>query len=255
MRSETRMELSRFRPLARCLLSPFLAIALSLPAGADTVSVSQRDILKVIEFAVSYRLQRIELRKTIDSACYFDPEVDNSMGCSWASGSAGADPYRIEQTVKRRARKRCKGAGGGDCVLFWRNGALRFKGLLPIQAERLESALLKMTSYDAEALPLPEGVIVGFGFRTRFEAARDYWEGYRRRFRGRIPHYAICTNERGPWASLAMQGPGIHISHVRTACVWKCKVFSEFLSREGECHVVYEDGKFASPAAERATTR
>ena len=255
MRSETRTDLIRFRPFARYLLAPFLAIAVSLPAAADTVSVSQRDALKVIEYAVSYRLQKTELRKTIDSACYFDPEVDNSLRCSWAASGAGADPYRIEQTVKRRARKRCKAAGGGDCVLFWRNGALRFKGLIPIQAERLESALLKMTTYDAEGLPLPEGGIVSFGFLSRFEKVRDDLERYRRKYRGRNPHYAVCTNERGPWTSMVMQGPRIHISHVRTACVWKCKVFSEFLSREGECHVVLEDGKFASPAAELAITQ
>ena len=38
-------------------------------------------------------------------------------------------------------------------------------------------------------------------------------------------------------------------------CVSKCTAVSHLYSEEGECHVVYEDGKFASAAAERAIMR
>ena len=38
-------------------------------------------------------------------------------------------------------------------------------------------------------------------------------------------------------------------------CILKCVALSELFSREGECYVVYEDGKFASPAAEAALTQ
>ena len=49
-----------------------------------------------------------------------------------------------------------------------------------------------------------------------------------------------------------MQGGGVHISNVRNLCVLKCTTMSHLYSEEGECHVVYEDGKFASAAAEAA---
>ena len=35
-------------------------------------------------------------------------------------------------------------------------------------------------------------------------------------------------------------------------CILKCKALGELFSKEGECYVVYEDGKFASAAAEAA---
>lgn len=35
----------------------------------------------------------------------------------------------------------------------------------------------------------------------------------------------------------------------------KCEAFSEYYSRPGRCYVIYEDGKFASSAAEQAVLR
>ena len=251
MKSETARKFMRFCTVARHVLVPCLAIAAFPSAVADTITVSQRDILRVFDTAVSYHHQKTVLRKVIDAVCYLDPEVDNSMGCVWFSSSGGADPYRLQKKASRSGKKRCKKAGGRNCVLFWRNGALRFKGLHSLQAERIESALVGMTTYDDEALPLPEGGIVGFGLQSRFEAVREHLE----KSRGDNPHYVVCANERGPWTSSVMRGPRIHISHVRAACVLKCGAFSEFLFKEGMCYVVYEDGKFASPAAERALMR
>ena len=252
MKSDTAVKISRLRTVARYVLAPCLALVSSPSAVADTISVSQRDILRVFDMAASYHHQKTVQRKVVDATCYFDPEVEHSMGCAWVSSSGGADPHRLEQKARRSGKKRCKQGGGGNCVLFWRNGTLRFDGLHPIQAERIESTLLSMTTYDDEALPLPKGGIVPFGLQSRFEAVREHWEESRRKYRGHNPHYVVCANERGPWTSSVMHGRGIHISHVRAACVLKCRAFSEFLSKEGECYVVYEDGKFASPAAKRA---
>ena len=35
-------------------------------------------------------------------------------------------------------------------------------------------------------------------------------------------------------------------------CVLKCQAISRFVAKGGTCYVVYQDGEFASPAAERA---
>lgn len=206
-------EINRTRPRTRLLAIPVLITALTLglippSAAADTTTVSERDIVKIIDSAVSYHLEKNLLHRVIDSACYFDPGVDDSMWCQWASNIGGADPFRLQQKVKRRAKKGCKQAGGRKCVLFWRNGSLRFDGLLPVQAERLESVLLNISSRDSEALPLPKGANVAFSFRTHFEDMRDYWERRRKKYRGRNPHYALCNNEYGPRASFVTFGGG-----------------------------------------------
>ena len=49
-----------------------------------------------------------------------------------------------------------------------------------------------------------------------------------------------------------MQGRGTFLEKIRSMCVLKCRAFSEYLPKEGDCYVVYEDGKFASAAAEKA---
>ena len=49
-----------------------------------------------------------------------------------------------------------------------------------------------------------------------------------------------------------MQGPGVFIENVRNLCILKCQAISDFHSTEGDCYVIYEDGKFASAAAEKA---
>ena len=252
MKGDTALKFSRLHTVAGYVLAPCLALVSIPSAVADTISVSQREILWVFDMAAAYHHQKTVQGKVVDAACYFDPEIENSMGCAWVSRSGDADANRLEQKARRSSENRCKQAGGGNCVLFWRNGTLRFDGLHPIQAERIESALLSMTTYDDEAIPLPEGGIVPFRLQRRFEAVREHWEKSRRQYRGHNPHYAVCSNERGPWASLVMHGSGIRISHVRAACVLKCRAFSEYQSKEGECHVVYEDGKFASAAAKRA---
>ena len=212
-----------------------------------------REVSRVINSAVSYQYQKTVRRQVVESACYFDPNVENSMRCSWASSSGGADPFRMRQVVKRRLTEQCKQAGGGKCVLFWRNGALRFDGLAPEQSERLESVLAKIPDYDAQAASLSEGTGVSDEFRDWFPETKDYWEGIRKKKPGHNPHYAICANETGAFASSYMQGRDTDISHVRDMCVMKCQSFSELYSKEGKCYVVYEDGKFVNTAAEKAT--
>ena len=102
--------------------------AISVPASSDVV-VKTDDISAMVDSAVVYFFQKEINRAVIDAACYFDPEVENSMRCSWASTSGGGDAFALQQKVKRQATKWCKQAGGENCFLFWRNGTLRFDGL------------------------------------------------------------------------------------------------------------------------------
>ena len=246
-------------PAAGLLAAPIMALmvgVLALPSSASEETVLEmRELARVINSAVSYHYQKAVQRKVVEAACYFDPKVENSMRCSWSAGSGGADPFRMQQKVKVTLTKRCKTAGGGKCVLFWRNGALRFDGLAPEQSERLRSVLAMLPDYDAEAVSLPEGAGVSDEFRDWFPKAKDYWEGIRKKNPGRNPHYAICANETGALASFYMQGRGAHISNVRNLCILKCQSFSELSSKEGTCYVVYEDGKFVNAAAEKTTSQ
>ncbi len=225
-------------------------------AAAGHVTVSQRDALKVIGSAVSHYYQKEVARRVVESACYFDPWVEDSMRCAWHSNTGGADPYRLQQKTKRRATKRCREAGGRSCVLFWSNGSFRFEGLSPSQAEKMESALTHHHFGTRRPLPLPEGIGVGQRLVTRFEQIRDRYEERRMKRRGRNLSYALCANERGPYASFSMSGGwAIDPSEVRRMCVLKCEAISRFVDREGKCYVVYGDGEFASLAAEQAIMR
>ena len=222
---------------------------------AAEVTVSQRDVFKVIDAAVFWRHQKETARKVVESACYFDPEVGSSMRCAWKSDSGGGEPQHLQQETKRRATKWCRKAGGGNCVLFWQNGSLRFDGLLPTQAEKLESALRGIAPRDSEALSLPEGVGLDHRFGSRFERIRDSGERFQKKNRRRNPHWTVCASERWPHAALYMREPEIRLSEVREMCVLKCEAISRFVDLESKCYVVYEDGEFASAAAERALRR
>ena len=244
------------RRYAATSLPSLLAIFLSLPSSAaEAPDLKWRDVERVIDAATMYHYQAEVQRETVESACFFDPEVENTMGCSWIWGTGGSDPYLLEQRAKRRATKWCKEAGASKCILFWRNGRIRFDGLASVQSQRLESALAKIPEFEVEASSLPEGFGVSDQFREWFPTARDFWEEIRKKNRGRNLHYAICTSEMGQSASFHMQGPGTHVSVVRDLCVLKCNALAGYYSTGARCHVVYQNGEFASAAAERATMR
>lgn len=237
---------------AACALVTVLVVSAAQTSAAEEVVLERRDAARVLDSAITHYHQKTVERKVVEAACYFDPKVENSMRCSWRWASGGADKFRMSQRVKKRGKKWCKEAGGRKCVLFWRNGRLRFDGLSPEQSEKLESVLANIPDYDVEATPFPDGVGVSEGFRDWLPKARDYWDGVRKKRRGKNPHYAICTNETGAAASYFVQGGGAHISNVRNLCVLKCTAISDLYSLEGDCYIVYEDGKFASAAAEAA---
>ena len=195
---------------ARRYAAPTLAMALMvfaspLAASEETV-LEPNDLVRVVDSAVVYHYQKTIERKVAESACYFDAKIEGTMRCSWTWSDGGADAHRLKNRVKRQATKWCKQAGGRKCVLFWRNGRIRFDALSPEQVEKMDSVLGKILDYDGEARPLPEGVGANRGFLDWFPKAREQLENDRIKYRGRNPHYAICANKDGPASLFSMLG-------------------------------------------------
>ena len=248
---------SRGRSLAAAVVASILVVvAVPMSAGAETVL--ERDALsQVLRFAVSDHFQRTVERRTTETACYFDPQAQKSMRCSFSSrgrNSASARSYMRDE-IKSKLKAFCKEAGGSNCTLFMQNGELKFDGLSPEQSEKLESVLGRIPSYDAEAKPLPDGVDLASGFRDWFPGAKDYFDDLHRKRRFKNHHFAICANSAGTRSWSSGQGGGARISRVLSTCMMSCTAVSEMYSEEGDCYVVYEDGKFASEAAEAALTQ
>ena len=151
--------------------APALLMAMALTvftappsAGAETV-LTDGDAVRVFDAAVSLRVMPGVWKASVETACYFDPKVKNSMRCSWSTFKGAADPFRVKQKIERQAKRACKKAGGKKCELFWRNGVIRYEGLSPKIAKRLGAVLKKIPSYGAKAKTLPEGVGVSKNLR------------------------------------------------------------------------------------------
>ena len=166
---------------AACALVTVLVVSAAPTSTAEEVVLERRDAARVLDSAVTYYYQKTVERKVVESACFFDPKVENSMRCSWRWASGGADKFRMGQRVKKDGKKWCKKAGGKKCTLFWQNGSLRFDGLSPEHSKNLESVLANIPDYVVEASPLPDGVGVGDDLRDRFPEVRDYWDGVRKK--------------------------------------------------------------------------
>ena len=226
----------------------------ALPATAETV-LHDRDVFAVLANATSHYYKKTKRREMVESACYFDAQVEKSMACSWSSAGGGANRVSLRQSVQRNGTKWCKKRGGSNCTLFLKNGKLESDSLSPDDSAKLVLILSNIPSYDSQAHPLPEGVEVGSGFRERFGKSRDYWDDLRKRRRRHNLHYALCASDSGPWASSSQEGGGTAkegLSAAREMCILKCKATVEWSVGKGECYVIYEDGKFASAAAQQA---
>lgn len=240
--------------LAAAVVAPILVMAAApTPSAADTV-LGSAAVENVIRMAVTDHFQRTIKRKIVESACYFDPQVEKSMRCSasWAGKNSGADRFYMRSELKSKVRSHCKEAGGRKCVLFMRNGELEYDGLSSEQSEKIASVLGNIPSYDAEAKSLPDDVDVPDRFSDWFPGARDYFDGVHRKKKLKNHHFAICMNTAGTSSWSAAQGAGVDISQIRSTCVLRCRGISEIYSQDGDCYVVYEDGKFASAPAEAA---
>ena len=224
------------------------------PADADTV-LNDRDVFNLLNAAVSHYYKKNVERFMVESACYFDPQVENSMSCPWRAGGGGADPHWLRQRVKQDGTKWCKENGGESCTLLWRNGKLRSDALSPEESQKLESIMRNLPEYDLEAVPLPEGVEVSTRLPGRFGEFRDYWEERRKKLKGRKVNYALCASDAGPWSTASQTGgqtAAEGLKAVRAMCMLKCQAGVEWFDRDGSCYLVFENGKFASGAARNA---
>ena len=248
---------ARGHSLAAAVVAPILVMAAApTPSAAETV-LGPDAVENVVRMAVTDHFQRTVKRKTVESACYFDPQVEKTMRCSasWAGRNSGADRFYMRRELKSKVRSYCKEAGGGKCIVFMRNGELEYDGLSSEQSEKFASVLGNIPSYDTEAKPLPDGVDVPERFSDWFPGAKDHFDGAHRKRKLKNHHFAICMNTAGMASWSAAEGGGADISQVRSTCALRCIALSEMNSEEGDCYVVYEDGKFASASAEAALSQ
>lgn len=254
--TETKKEDPRPRLRRAALGIPVLALALvgsGWPGPAATeVTLEFHNFMRVVDATVFYYHEKAIARRMVQSTCYFDPDVEDSLRCSSRSNDQGADLFNLLRESKGDARKRCKKAGGRKCVEFWRNGKMKYGGLAPVDHQKVEYLLQDMALFESEPRLLPEGVGVSSGFRKQFEELRNLLDGVRKKRRGHGPHYALCASERGPWAFFVLEGGPIDPAKVSKMCILKCKAMGAYFSHESDCHVIVEDGEFASAAAEAA---
>ena len=104
-----------FRRIGVLMWSLVLCVGV-LPATATAeTELRIRDAVRVFNSAVSlYYFQKTKKHLKVESACYFDPQVVESMGCSWQTGQA--DPYRLRQKVKKWAVEGCENNNGENCI-------------------------------------------------------------------------------------------------------------------------------------------
>ncbi|MCY4284844.1 MAG: hypothetical protein OXC65_05800 [Thiotrichales bacterium] len=235
----------------RIRLMVLATVVLPVTVSADTV-LNERDMFHLLDVVVAHYYKKDVERWNVEAACYFDPQVENSMSCSWRTGGGGADPHWLRQRVKQDGVKWCKKNGGKSCVLLWRNGKLVFDSLLSGDAAKFRSIAGNIPGYDTEATPLPEGVEVAQSLQDRSPKILDYWEKRKKR---RKPNYAVCASDVGPWTSSYQEGGQTKaggLKSVRAMCMLECRAAMEWFGRDGDCYLVFENGQFASAAARRA---
>ena len=237
---------------APALLALIFGMTPMAPGAAVETTLGEQEVRLLLNTAVSYHYHANVRRKTTEGACYFDPKKPTTVECSWRSNAPGADAFRLRQKVKQNAVKWCKKAGGESCVELFRNGTLRYDGLSPEQTQRLEDVLESIPSYGHEATPLPDDSTIRKGlFHERFAQMQGHWEDWRKKKKTKR-HFAMCANEQGTGVRFNMQGKIKQLPHVRAMCILQCQAVARWENTEGECHTIFENGTFTSPAAQRA---
>ena len=243
--------MKRYRT-ASVLIALTLAMGAPVSGAAAEATLDDQQARTLFNTAVSYQYHAKVRRKTTQGACFFDPHKPATLRCSWRWAGPGADAHSLRQKAKRDAVKWCKQGGGESCVELYRNGKLRYDGLSPEQTQRLEAVLESIPSYEHEATPLPEGSTIRAGlFHERFAQMEGYWEDWRRKKKAKR-HYAMCANEQGTGVRFTMQGGVKQLPHVRAMCILQCEAVAQWEGTTGPCHTIFENGEFASTAAQRA---
>ncbi len=177
--------------------------------------------------------------RSIRSFCYFDPNVEKTIGCSWRTGSSA------NSKAKKRAKERCKDFGGSKCVQFWANGKLKYKKTPEADAKKFIAIFENIGLQDYDTGPLVEGKIASERSREGYQYEIELFEKWD------VPHFVVCgTGEF--WISSS--ATSVKLKHVRNMCVLSCQTFQDFYDRDEGCFVYSEDGNFVSPEAERIFT-
>ena len=233
-----------------------LALSASPTAVSAEEMLDPQDVEEVLDFAAHWfqTKDNASMRQNNVVLCYFDPKVRGSMGCSAYFGEVDADLYQIRQAAKRDALKTCRERGGSKCVLFFLNGELRFDGLSAVESYRLKNALEGLSFEEPEPGSIPAGFAVADSLRDDFERITDALDDARKRNRGRNMHYAICSG-KNLWTWTHMMSQAATLSDARSMCIAKCRALADYHSIDRDCYAIYEDGRFASAEAARATRR
>lgn len=237
--------------IARTATAALVAWAAMPSTATAQMTLEWTELSSLYNTALYHRYSKA-LGHAVQSVCYVDFKVPGSMGCVGRSDQKGSSSSRLRSSVKREARRICKGKGGKRCRLFWRNNEIETKRLSGEGLEKLQSILNHPGSHEAQGAPLPDGVSVGKPVLNSFKGMRRAVENYVRSQEGAKFHYSICGDHFASWAAFIMGGEGVELSHVRNLCVLKCEVLSKWNDVHTTCYGLFENGKFASEAAEKA---
>ncbi len=250
------LTLTRFRLKMSCLVFSITLAASPLVAlgdhtyGGDTYFNESDFVNRVVRTMVPHWYVKNKMKsRSIRSFCYFDPKVENSIGCSWRFGGNAS---QNNNNSKNSAKKRCKQRGGSKCVQFWANGKLKYKKTPEADAKQFIAIFKNIGLQDYETGPLIEGKIASERSREGYQSHIEWFEKQRDSAAAN-PHQVVCGTGVY-WTAFNMRGARSTLEHVRNMCVLSCQAFQDFFDRDEGCFIYSEDGIFVSSEAERILT-
>ena len=179
----------------------------------------------------------------LKSYCYFDPNVDRSMDCSWRFGQ-NANKSKYE------AKKACKKRGGSKCTLFWSNGKIKYKGLSESVANKLNAVAQRIGQEEIVAEPLIEGDVQSEANQKSFQRYLEFLRN-RKSKSNQNWHSVICGTGYKFFDGFEFRGTRSRLEHVRKMCVLICRATVDYHDLGKQCFIFVEDGEFVSSEAER----
>ena len=156
------------------------------------------------------------------SYCYFDPNVDRSMVCSWRFG-------RNANESKNEAKKACKQRGGSKCTLFWSNGKIKYKGLSETGANKLNAVAQRIGQEEIVAEPLIEGDVQSEASQKRLRRELEKSRNWKSRSNQRLVHFEMCgTGYEALYYFMASVVLVTRLKHVRKMCVLRCRAIVDY---------------------------
>ena len=193
--------------------------------------------------ATNWYLKKVMKVGRLQSYCYFDPNVDRSMACSWRLG-------QNSHKSKNEAKKACKKGGGSKCTLFWSNGKIKYEGLSETVADKLNAVAQRIGQEEIVAEPLIEGDVQSEAKQKRFQSSLQRLRNWHSRS-NRVRHFAVCGTGYKLWTTSSFGGNRSSLKHVRKMCVLICRAIVDYHDLGKQCFIFVEDGEFVSSEAER----